>query len=179
MQRDNAAKVTHFELEEHRRGGRFKFMPERPECREGAIRQRPHRRQVDGDRPGGELSIDVSGPHVPGRFPTDASGAWPRRAQYMLIASYRVFNQGGPRRTWATRSLPSSVLPACRAVHRATPPRVGSAGCSVPAHGDEEAQNQDHQGVGQTHYKQTVQSTTADPPTWPGVGQTHRKQPPF
>ena len=86
-----ASNVTEFQLETHRRGGRLNFMPECPECREGAIRQRAHRRRAEGDKPGGELSVDLSGPHVLGRFPTDLAEAWPRRAQYFLIASYRVF----------------------------------------------------------------------------------------
>ena len=48
-----AGKVTEFILEQHRRGGHLKFMPECEECRKGAIRQRAHRRQDGGDKPGG------------------------------------------------------------------------------------------------------------------------------
>ena len=38
--------------------------------------------------------MDLSEPHVLGRMPTDLAEAWPRRAQYFLIASYRVFSPG-------------------------------------------------------------------------------------
>ena len=36
--------------------------------------------------------MDLSGRHQLGRFPTDRAEAWPRRAQYFLIASYRIFS---------------------------------------------------------------------------------------
>ena len=66
-------------------------MAECPECRLGAIRRRAHRRQPEATKPGGELSVDLSGPHLPGRWPSDSPESVSRRAQYFLVASYRVF----------------------------------------------------------------------------------------
>ena len=54
---------------------------------------RPHRRQGAGLRPGGDLSIDISGPHVPGRWPSDAPEAQPRRAQYFLLAAFKSYDE--------------------------------------------------------------------------------------
>ena len=81
------AKVTEFELIQHSRDGHQVFMHECAECRVGAVRQRPHRRQPAHLRPGGEFSVDLSGPRVAARFPSDAPEAWPRRAQYFVIGT--------------------------------------------------------------------------------------------
>ena len=35
--------------------------------------------------------MDLSGPHYPGRFPDDTPESYPKRPQYFLCASYRVF----------------------------------------------------------------------------------------
>ena len=35
--------------------------------------------------------MDLSGPHLPGRWPSDASETDATRAQYFLVASYLVF----------------------------------------------------------------------------------------
>ena len=64
-------KISEVQLELHRRDGHRHFLPECAECRPGAIKQRPHRRLPELLRPGGELSVDLSGPHFPGRFPSD------------------------------------------------------------------------------------------------------------
>ena len=69
-------------------------MAECEECRLGAMRRRAHRRQPEAARPGGELSMDLSGPHVPGRWPSDSPEHYCKRAQYFLVASYRVFTDG-------------------------------------------------------------------------------------
>ena len=66
-------------------------MPECPECRLGAIRRRARRRQPESARPGGELSVDLSGPHVPGRWPSDSAEHYAKRAVYFMVGSYRVF----------------------------------------------------------------------------------------
>ena len=36
--------------------------------------------------------MDVSGPHYPGRMPTDKPEQWARRAPYFILASYAVFS---------------------------------------------------------------------------------------
>ena len=84
-------RMAQLELEENRRQGRRHFSAECPERRHGGLRSRAHRRQREVDRPGGELSLDISGPHMPGRWPSDTPESWGKRAQYFLIASYRVF----------------------------------------------------------------------------------------
>ena len=84
-----AAKITKYELAEHKKGGHRKFMPECSECRLGAVKRRAHRRQPDAAKPGGEVSMDLSGPHLPGRWPTDSPEKYSRRAQYVLVASCR------------------------------------------------------------------------------------------
>ena len=86
-------KVTEYELAEHRKSGHKRFMPECAECRLGAIRRRSHRRQLDVAKPGGEVSMDLSGPHLPGRWPSASPEKYAKRAQYFLVASYRVFTQ--------------------------------------------------------------------------------------
>ena len=87
-------KVTEYELAEHKANGHKHFTKECEESRLGAIRRRAHRRQPETARPGGELSMDLSGPHVPGRWPSDSPEHYAKRAQYFLIASYRVFTDG-------------------------------------------------------------------------------------
>ena len=37
--------------------------------------------------------MDLSGPHLPGRWPSASPEKYSRRAQYFLVASYRVFTQ--------------------------------------------------------------------------------------
>mgnify|MGYP001267317898 CR=1 FL=1 len=87
-----AKRMTKLELEQHRRQGHPHFRAECPECRSGALRSRAHRRRVETDRPGGELSLDISGPHLPGRWPSDTPESWGKRAQYFLIAAYCGFS---------------------------------------------------------------------------------------
>ena len=86
-----AKRMTKLELEQHRRQGHPHFRAECPECRSGALRSRAHRRRVETDRPGGELSLDISGPHLPGRWPSDTMESWGKRAQYFLIGALKVF----------------------------------------------------------------------------------------
>ena len=84
-------KVTEFELAKHRREGHVNFLKECPECREGRAKRRPHRRQQPHERPGGELSLDLSGPHWPARWPSDAAELWPKRPQYFMIGVFNTY----------------------------------------------------------------------------------------
>ena len=88
-----AKTLTNLELEQHRRNGHPTVRAACPECRAGGIRQRPHRRLPDRLRPGGDLSIDMSGPHLPGRWPSDALEAQARRAQHFIIGYFRCYTE--------------------------------------------------------------------------------------
>ena len=45
-------------------------------------------------RPGGELSVDLSGPHDPGRFPSDLQEHNAIRPQYFATGVYRTISSG-------------------------------------------------------------------------------------
>ena len=76
-----AAKLRQLaELEEHKRGGHISFNASCPQCRGAAGRMRPHFRHDMSTRPGGQLSIDMSGPHLPGRWPSGRPEDVPRHA---------------------------------------------------------------------------------------------------
>ena len=129
-QLQNAMKkvVARLELEQHRRDGHRNFPKECPECRSGMIRQRAHRRQEQHYRPGGELSVDISGPQFPGRMPTDAPEQWARRAQYFVLASYAVFSPA--ERDEQARNLDFAKLKRGESgdLHRFAPEGAGGQG---------------------------------------------------
>ena len=79
------------ELDEHRRQGHVVYSPDCPECKKGAAKQRPHKRQAL--KQGGELSIDIAGPYTPGMPISDRAvvkGRWPR---YMLVGAFIPFKE--------------------------------------------------------------------------------------
>ena len=43
--------------------------------------------------PGGELSVDSSGPRSPGRWPSDTPGSSTKRAIYFLVGAYQTFTE--------------------------------------------------------------------------------------
>ena len=57
-------------LREHAAGGHIEFDPACPGCRGAHGRMRPHRRLDVRTRLGGQLSVDISGPHLPGKWPS-------------------------------------------------------------------------------------------------------------
>ncbi|CAK0824458.1 unnamed protein product [Prorocentrum cordatum] len=88
-----AAAVSLHDLERHRAEGHPRFMAERGECRRAAGRTRPHLRLDQTTRPGGQLSVDLSGPHPPGRWPSSWQEDQPRRAVYCMVAAFAVFTR--------------------------------------------------------------------------------------
>ena len=79
------------ELDQHRREGHVVYSPHCPECKKGAAKQRPHKRQAL--KQGGELSIDIAGPYIPGMPISDRAvvkGRWPR---YMLVGAFIPFKE--------------------------------------------------------------------------------------
>ena len=82
---------TQQQLDEHRRQGHLRYSPDCPECKRGAANQRPYHRALT--RQGGELSIDIGGPYIPGVPVTDRPAAkhqWPR---YMLVGAFIPFGE--------------------------------------------------------------------------------------
>ncbi|CAK0839332.1 unnamed protein product [Prorocentrum cordatum] len=79
------------ELEGHKRGDHISFNAFCPQCRGAATsRLRQHfRRDVSG-WPGGQLSIDTSGPHPPGRWPSGRPENVPRHAVHFLLGAFSV-----------------------------------------------------------------------------------------
>eukprot|EP00959_Pyramimonas_sp_CCMP1952_P344652 7218229-Pyramimonas_sp.AAC.1 len=62
-------------------------MRECRECRLAAGRMRPHYRLDPSFRPGGQLSVDISGPRPKGLWPSSLAEDGPRRACYFLVAA--------------------------------------------------------------------------------------------
>ena len=81
------------ELQAHREGGHQRYSPQCPECVRAKPRQRAHYRRDPTSKPGGELSVDISGPHCPGRWPTDAVKHRDLRAKYWLVGVYTYFTE--------------------------------------------------------------------------------------
>ena len=88
-----AAVVTMVQLEEHRRLGHPHFLAECRECRMAAGRMRPHFRLNPDMRAGGELSVDMSGPHYPCGWPTGDRQDETRRATYFLLGAYQTLTK--------------------------------------------------------------------------------------
>ena len=79
------------ELDEHRRQGHPRYPPDCPECKRGVARRRPHTR-ADA-RSGGELSVDIGGPHIPGLPVTDPIVAKHQWHQHMLVGAFMPFSE--------------------------------------------------------------------------------------
>ena len=90
IQRMQACAVTMLQLEEHRRQGHPHYMPECPECRLAMGRLRSHYRLDPDTRPGGELSVDLSGPHPPTLYPSARPEDRTKRPQYFMLSAYQV-----------------------------------------------------------------------------------------
>ncbi|CAK0894421.1 unnamed protein product [Prorocentrum cordatum] len=88
-----AAAVSLHDLGRHRAEGHPRFMAECGECRRAAGRMRPHLRLDQTTRPGGQLSVDLSGSHPPGRRPSSWQEDQPRRAAYFMVAAFAVFTR--------------------------------------------------------------------------------------
>ena len=85
------------ELDQHRREGHVVYSPHCPECKKGAAKQRPHKRQAL--KQGGELSIDIAGPYTPGMPISDRAvvkGRWPR---YILVGAFIPFQRNALNNT--------------------------------------------------------------------------------
>ena len=122
------------QLEIHRREGHRRFLRERAECRAGAIKQRQHRRLPDLLRPGGELRVGLSGPHYPGRFPSDLQEHYAIRPQHFLMGVYRAIpsgelqQQADDERHAEERTRPEEAVPGENAA-AASPPKGAGAVC--------------------------------------------------
>ena len=81
------------ELMRHCALGHPQFLASCDESCAASGRMRPHWKLDPDTRPDGELSVDISGPHTPGRWPTDLPEALPKRARYFLMAAYQVITQ--------------------------------------------------------------------------------------
>ena len=89
-----AARIrTVAELQAHRAAGHPTYSAQCPECRKANSRQRPHYRLDPSTRGGGELSVDVSGPHGPGRWPSDVVGDRKKVAKFWIAAAYQYFDE--------------------------------------------------------------------------------------
>ena len=86
-----AARVaTLIELEKHKLLGHPKYMPECSDCRKAQGRMRPHFRLSPSTRAGGELSLDISGPHPPAMWPDSTAQDQHRRARYYILGAYQT-----------------------------------------------------------------------------------------
>ena len=83
--------VTTKMLEQHKLEGHLTFMKECEECRLASGRMRVHRRIAPSLKPGGELSVDMSGPHHLGLFPSALPEDAVRRARYYLLGAYQMY----------------------------------------------------------------------------------------
>ena len=92
LQDVTAKKIGECALQQHRKEGRVSFLAACPECRAGALRQRAHRRQAQHLRPGGDLRVDLSGPHVPGRWPSGLADARSKRALCFMLGAFQVYS---------------------------------------------------------------------------------------
>ncbi|CAK0867649.1 unnamed protein product [Prorocentrum cordatum] len=77
-------------LRERQEGGHIHFDVNCPQCRGAHGRMRQHFRHDASTRPGGQLSIDLSGPHLPGRWPSGRSEDTGRMAQHFLLGAFSV-----------------------------------------------------------------------------------------
>ena len=68
-------------IREHARDGHVEFDPACPACRGAHGRMRPHRRFDAETRLGGQLSVDISGPHLPGKWPSGRGQDSPKNKQ--------------------------------------------------------------------------------------------------
>ena len=73
-------------LAEHRRCGHHPKRGDCPVCQIASVRRRPHTKLNPLTRAGGELSVDISGPHVSAHLPGDRAAK--PRGKYFLICSY-------------------------------------------------------------------------------------------
>eukprot|EP00959_Pyramimonas_sp_CCMP1952_P195351 4084841-Pyramimonas_sp.AAC.1 len=51
---------------------------------------KPHFRRDAATRPGGQLSVDLSGPHLAGRWPSGRPEDAGRKATYFLLGAFSV-----------------------------------------------------------------------------------------
>ncbi|CAK0837207.1 unnamed protein product [Prorocentrum cordatum] len=77
-------------LRERQEGGRIHFDVNCPQCRGAHGRMCQHFRHDASARPGGQLSIDLSGPHLPGRWPSGRSEDTGRMAQHFVLGAFSV-----------------------------------------------------------------------------------------
>ncbi|CAK0910095.1 unnamed protein product, partial [Prorocentrum cordatum] len=84
----NAETLT--KLRERQEGGRIHFDVSCPQCRGVRGRMRQHFRHDARARPGGQLSVDLSGPHLPGRWPSGRAEDTGRMAQHFLLGAFSV-----------------------------------------------------------------------------------------
>ncbi|CAK0862073.1 unnamed protein product, partial [Prorocentrum cordatum] len=77
-------------LQEQMEGGHISVRPDCPGCRGAHGRLRAHRRFDVSTRPGGQLSIDTSGPHLPGRWPSSRPENSAKQAVHFLLGAHVV-----------------------------------------------------------------------------------------
>ncbi|CAK0886282.1 unnamed protein product [Prorocentrum cordatum] len=81
------------ELQRHREEGHLKFLASCRECRGAAGRLRQHFRHDVSTRPGGQLSVDLSGPHLPGRWPSGRPEDVPKQAVHFVLGAFSVMSE--------------------------------------------------------------------------------------
>ncbi|CAK0814311.1 unnamed protein product, partial [Prorocentrum cordatum] len=84
------AAVQRLSLEEHKRRGHPSFRPDCYKRRLAAGRTRAHWRLDAPTRPGGQLSVDISGPHPAGLWPGALPEGRPKTARYFVLCAYAV-----------------------------------------------------------------------------------------
>ncbi|CAK0848315.1 unnamed protein product [Prorocentrum cordatum] len=77
-------------LQEHMEGGHTSVRPDCPGCRGAHGRLRAHHRFDVTTRPEGQLNIDTSGPHPPGRWPSSRPENSAKQAVHFLLGAYVV-----------------------------------------------------------------------------------------
>ena len=73
-----------------RHSGHVEFDPGCPKCRAAHGRMRPHIRLDMETRLGGQLSVDRSGPHLPGKWPSGRSEDAHKKAVHFLLGAYTI-----------------------------------------------------------------------------------------
>ena len=81
------------ERNDNEKGGHVREVGNCVPCAAGGGRMRSHFRLDPPTRPGGYLSVDISGPHVPGIWsaPDDSQFVVTRKARYFLVARYQTY----------------------------------------------------------------------------------------
>ncbi|CAK0805863.1 unnamed protein product, partial [Prorocentrum cordatum] len=77
-------------LRQHEEAGHVVFDPACSKRRGAFGRMRQHFRHDASTRPGGQLSVDLSGPHLPGRWPSGRPEDQGKKAIHFLLAAFSV-----------------------------------------------------------------------------------------